>query len=268
VRLLWLAPGGLAVAPMVDGVLGAPAVVPGAAGTAAFAATPGGEEVAAWVGAGGTLTTSSRTAGGRFSAPEPLPGPSAGYARDVQATTSTTGDVLIAFLASRGSGNAVAVARRPEGGSFGEARLVVPAGEGARAPAIAGATHGEIDVSYVASGITRAWGFARGALRLRRLDPLGVPRGRLITFTRGAQRTSGAGLAVDPSGTFVVWSVDGAVRARRLAPGGILGSERILSHVPAIQVPVVAGGPTGGAAAAWISRGRVRVARYRAGENL
>jgi hypothetical protein len=53
------------------------------------------------------------------------------------------------------------------------------------------------------------------------------------------------------------------VRARRIAPGGARGRVQILAPAGSddAEVPVAAGGSTGGAAAAWVAGDRVRVVR-------
>ena len=153
----------------------------------------------------------------------------------------------------RAGTGAQAVSRSPEGTLGPPITLARPA-EDARAPSLVAAANGELLLAYIDGG---------GVLRLRRMRPDGTPVGPAARISGATERTNGAALAVTPSATQIVWSSATSVRARRIAPGGRRGRVQILATAGAddAEVPVAAGGSTGGAAAAWVAGGRVRLVR-------
>jgi hypothetical protein len=132
--------------------------------------------------------------------------------------------------------------------------VVAGAATDARAPSLVAAANGELLLVYVDGA---------GILRLRRMRPDGTPVQAAVRISGAPERANGAALAVTPSATQVVWSTGASVRARRIAPGGVRGRVQVLARTSVDDgaVPVAAGGSTGGAAAAWVTGGRVEVSR-------
>ena len=220
-----------------------------------------GEVVAAWT-QGGRLLIAVAPPGGAFGAPVEL-APS-GSPRQPMVAAGADGRVLVAWLAAASGRTAVEAASRAPDGTFGATiPLVAP---DARAPVLAAASNGELLLAYLdASGPTRA-----GHVGTDRASCGCSACGRTARRSAGrcasagpSERTIGAGLAVKPSGTQVVWPTTSSVRARRVAPGGRRGRVFVLSSlgVDGAAVPAVAGGVAGGAVAAWVSRGRVVMVR-------
>jgi hypothetical protein len=253
---------GLRVAPLTGSAAGDLATVPGVPPDAAVAVDTAGAVVVTWT-LGGRVLAILAPAGHGFGVPQDLGSP--GYARDARILATPDGHILIGWLSNSGAGNEVRVSSRSADGRFDGPQLVAPAQTGARAVTLTATADGAVLVSYVDSGVGRGWGSASGVLRAQVLETNGSLAGRALRLSGNGERVRGAGVGADPSGAFAVWSTRGSVRARRVAPGGILGSERLLSRHPSDGevAPVVAGGPTGGAAAAWVYAGRVRVARER-----
>jgi hypothetical protein len=238
--------------------------LPSAGRDARVAIGAGGEIVAAWT-QDARLLVAVASPGGAFGAPVALG--TSGSPREPLLAAGADGRVLVAWLAAASGRTAIEGASLTPGGGFSATiPLVAP---DARAPVLAAASNGELVLAYLdASGPTRAGhvGTDRGILRLARLRPDGTPIGRPLRISGPLERTSGAGVAVDPSGVQVVWATTASVRARRVAPGGLRGRVRVLSStgVDGAAVPAVAGGSSGGVAAAWVARGRVVVVRSRA----
>ena len=235
--------------------------LPSAGRDARVAIAASGLIVAAWT-QDGRLLVSVATPGGGFGAPVPLA--TSGSPRDPLLAAGADGRVLVAWVAAANGRTTVEGASLAPGAGFGATMPL--AGPDARAPVLVAASNGELLLAYLDARDPARAGHVvtdRGILRLRRLGPDGTPIGDPLRISGPRERTSGAGVAVEPSGVQVVWATPGSVRARRVAPGGLRGRVRVLSHngVDGAAVPAVAGGPAGGAAAAWVARGRVLVAR-------
>jgi hypothetical protein len=227
--------------------------LPTAGRDARVAITPRGEVIAAWTD-NGRLRTAAAPPEGPFGPPVPIP--STGSPSMPRLAAGPDGRVLTAWLDRTASGTGVqAVSRSPEG-TLGSSIPLADASEDARAPSLVAAANGELLITYVDG---------RGVLRLRRMRPDGTPIGRAARISGSTERTNGAALAVTPSATQVVWSTGTSVRARRIGPGGVRGRVQILAPAGAddAEVPVAAGGSTGGTAAAWVTGGRVRIVRER-----
>jgi hypothetical protein len=225
--------------------------LPAATRDARVALTPRGEIVAAWT-EGRRLRVAAAPPEGPFGAPVTIPSPAAPSVPRLAA--GSDGRVLVTWLARTATGTGVeAVSRAPEG-TIGAPIELAGAAQDARAPSLAAAADGELLLVYVDGG---------GILRLRRMRADGTPIGGAVRISDAPERTNGAALAVTPSATQVVWSTGASVRARRVAPGGAVGSVQVIARttVDAGAVPVGAGGSTGGAAVAWVSGGRVEVSR-------
>ena len=239
--------------------------LPEAGRDARVAVTPAGEVVAAWTASGQVLMAVAAPGGG-FGAPVALA--TTGGPREPRLVAGADGRVLVAWLtAIDGRFGIEAASRAPDGTAGATVRLVDPAAD-ARAPVLAAASDGELLLAFLdTSGPTRPGhvDLDRGVLRVQRMTPEGAPLGPAVRVSGALERPSGAGFAVEPGGTQVVWSTVASVRARRLAPGGRRGRVRVLSErgVDGGAVPSAAGGSAGGYAAAWVSRGRVMVARGR-----
>jgi hypothetical protein len=224
---------------------------PAAGRDARIAITPRGETIAAWTD-NGRLRTAAAPPEEKFDAPATVP--TTGSPSMPRLAAGPDGRVLIAWLDRTAAGTgAQAVPRSPEG-TLGAPITLAGATEDARAPSLVPAANGELLLAYVDGG---------GVLRLRRMRPDGTPIGPAARISGATERTNGAALAVTPSATQIVWSSATSVRARRIAPGGRRGRVQILATAGAddAEVPVAAGGSTGGAAAAWVAGGRVRLVR-------
>jgi hypothetical protein len=217
---------------------------------------------------------------GRVSVAQAAPGapfgaavmpPTAGYARDVQIVQGGDGTVVLAWLASTGQGNAVQVASRPPGGTFGAPITIAPGPEGAYAPRLVATSAGEILLGWTATGRTSGYASSAGALRLQRLSAAGTPIGSIITLTASGSQAREIAFAHDGTGSVIAaWGrIDGngrrTIQARRIAPGGIVGVVRNLSPRAGAQgaAPVLAAA-AGDAIAAWTSpTGKVVYSIYR-----
>jgi hypothetical protein len=225
--------------------------LPAAGRDARIAITPRGETIAAWTD-NGRLRTAAAPPEEKFDAPATVP--TTGSPSMPRLAAGPDGRVLIAWLDRTAAGTgAQAVSRSPEG-TLGAPITLAGATEDARAPSLVAAANGELLLAYVDGG---------GVLRLRRMRPDGTPIGPAARISGATERTNGAALAVTPSATQIVWSSATSVRARRIAPGGRRGRVQILATAGAddAEVPVAAGGSTGGAAATWVAGGRVRLVR-------
>ncbi len=227
--------------------------LPAAGRDARVAITPRGEVIAAWTD-NGRLRIAAAPPEGTFGAPVTVP--TTGSPSMPRLAAGPDDRVLVAWLDRTAAGTGVqAVSRSPEG-TLGPPVALARATEDARAPALVAAANGEPLLAYVDGG---------GVLRLRRMRPDGTPIGPAARISGSTERTNGAALAVTPSATQVVWSTATSVRARRIASGGARGRVQVLAPAGAddAEVPVAAGGSTGGAAAAWVAGGRVRLVRER-----
>lgn len=189
-----------------------------------------------------------------------------GLPRAPQLAIADDGTVHVAWLASTGSGNAVLTATRAAGAAaFAPPQTAAPFTERARTPRLVVASNGDVLLAYVATTDRRGFGEVSGVVRARRLTPAGVPWGNAVRISGSLERTRGGAFAVGPTGTEVVWSTDGSIRARRVGPALYRGAEMLLSRLPSDgrRVPQAAGGPSGGYVATWVSAGRARLVRGR-----
>src|SRR4051794_376996 len=270
-RLVWTrrtTQAGLAV----DGAaLGAPFALPGAGvgSQPQVAVDADGTTVVVWLDtAGGRLLGAQAPAGGTFGPTTVLSGP--GRARDPQLTVSASGDVVAAWLSSAGSGNAVMAAVRPRRAAFGAPFQVAEPAQRAFAPRLVATPAGEVLVAWVNSNVTRAFGGASGIVRAQRLRADGTLVGPRLRLSPNGVRSSEPALVSDAgSAAFAAWtdfrSGRGSVQARRIAPGGIVGTGRTLSRRGAadnVLAPVLAGA-AGRVAAVWVQRGDVAYSLYR-----
>jgi hypothetical protein len=147
---------------------------------------------------------------------------------------------------------------RPQDGVFGAPVEIAPSSEEPRDVAVTGDSANEIVVAYLPS----VRGLPTGALRVLRLGPTGVLLAPAITLA--STGVSGApSLASDDSAAFVGWSAGGAVRVLRIAPGGILGTVRTLPGRIEYDSLTLAGMPSFGAVATWVSGNRIDYSVYR-----
>jgi hypothetical protein len=192
---------------------------------------------------GRAIMTATGRPGGAFSAPREL----AADGRAPRATVLPDGTVVAAWTTSAG----VVAASRPSGGDFGAPVTVVDGGA-SEARIIASAA-GEVMVAFVDPS---------RQLRLQRLTPALARVGGVFDLGAGDQ-TLGVALARDPSAVFAAWSErsTGAVRVRRLAPGGIFGVRRTIAARSLLRghPPTTAAG-----AVAWVNGGgTLLMSRYR-----
>ena len=195
--------------------------------------------------------------------------PAGGYAREAQAVVTDDGDVVAAWLASSGLGNAVRVASRPRGGSFGAPFEVAAADQGAFSPRLVATSAGEVLVAWVNTPSARGWGAARGVVRAQRLGGDERPAGARLRLSPDGARAIEPALAHDGTGNVLAaWTDTGGggrrVQARRIAPGAIAGPVRTLSarNADNSQAPEIAGA-AGEGVAAWLQGADVVVSRYR-----
>jgi hypothetical protein len=201
-----------------------------------------GTIVLVWEAAGQVMTATGRP-GGAFSAPSVL----AAAGRDPQVTVLSDGSVVAAWTTDAG----IVAAARPPGGAFGTPLTVVDGA--ASAARIIGSPGGEVLVAYVDGS---------RQLRLQRVTPALARVGATIPLGAGDE-TSGVALARDGSAVFAAWTVrsSGAVRVRRIAPGGIIGPVRTLAPRSLLRgrPPTTAAG-----AVAWVNGGgTLLMSRYR-----
>jgi hypothetical protein len=201
-----------------------------------------GAIVLVWSAAGHVMTATGRP-GGAFSTPSQL----AAAGGDPQVTVLADGTVVAAWTTDTG----IVAASRPPGGDFGAAVAVV---DGAvTAARIIGSGAGEVMVAFVD---------ASRQLRLQRLTP-GLARVGAVFDLGAGDVTLDVALARDPSAIFAAWSErsTGAVRARRIAPGGIIGPPRTLAPRSVLRghAPATAAGAVG-----WVNGGgTLLLSRYR-----
>jgi hypothetical protein len=238
---------------------GPEAAVPGTGITAqpGLAVAADGTRTVAWLDNGRVLVAQAAP-DSAYGAAAQLP--SAGYARDVQVVQGTDGTVVVAWLSNAGQGNAVQIAVRPPGGAFGAPVTIVPGTEGAYAPRMVATSAGEFMLAWVATGRTSGYASSAGTVRLRRLTAGGAPVGAIRDLTAPDTRASEPELAHDGTGSVIAaWGrVERGwrrtIQARRIAPGGIMGTIRNVSPRSGAQggAPVLAGA-SGDAVAAWTS---------------
>ncbi len=231
------------------------------------------------VAANGTRTASWQD-GGRVFIADAAPGAAygaavtpatAGYARDVQIVQGADGTVVVAWLASTGRGNAVQIASRPPGGTFGATVTIVPGPEGAYAPRLVATSAREFMLGWTATGRTSGYASSAGTLRLQRLTAAGAPVGSITALTASGTRADDVVFAHDGTGSVLAaWGrVDGngrrTIQARRIAPGGIIGVIRNLSpHAGAQGASPALAGAAADAIAAWTSpTGKIVYSIYR-----
>jgi hypothetical protein len=227
-----------------------------------------GRRTAVWL-AGGAVLTADGAPGAAFGTPVALP--SAGYARDVQLVQAQDGGLFAAWLASTGQGNIVEYAVRPPGAAaFGPTSTLGAATPGAFSPRLVATSAGEVLLGWTATNRRVGYSGGPGALRLQRLRPDGAAVGPTITLTAPQTRADEVVLAHDGTGSVLAawgrWDGGGrrTIQARRIAPGGIVGTLRTLSpRAGAVAAPALAGAQ-GGAVAAWQSPGqRIVTSIYR-----
>jgi len=225
--------------------------LPAAGRDARVAITPRGETIAAWTD-NGRLRIAAAPPEGTFGAPATVV--TAGSPSMPRLAAGQDGRVLAVWLDRTDAGTGVQAVSRSSEGTLGPPIPLAGASEDARAPSLVAAADGGLLLAYVDGG---------GVLRLRRMRADGTPVGPAARISSATERTNGAALAVTPSATQIVWSSATSVRARRIAPGGRRGRVQTLATAGADDagVPVAAGGSTGGAAAAWVAGGRVRIVR-------
>ena len=223
-----------------------------------------GTVIAAWTTGGAGFGSQLARPQGTWSPPQRLSDPAIGQVvSPPQLTVDPDGTVLAAWTTSSARGVAVDLAVRPPGTSaFGASTRVVDPSVRARSVQITGTASGEVLLAYVAA----ANGLS-GPVNLVRLRPSGEVAGRAVLSPPGESTREVSLRADGVSATFAAWTESGprhgALRAVRIAPGGIIGSVRTLAGT-AIGPPALAGLPNAGALLAWASPadGRVRLARY------
>jgi hypothetical protein len=193
--------------------------------------------------AGGQIMTATGRPGAAFSTPSVL----ATGGRDPQVTALPGGTVVAAWTGDSG----ILAAARPPAGSFGAPVAVVDGS--VSADRIIGSAAGEVMVAYVD---------ASRQLRLQRLTPALARVGAAFDLGAGDE-THGVALARDGSAVFAAWTErsTGAIRVRRLAPGGIFGPRRTLAPRSLLRgnPPEAAAG-----AVAWVNGGgTLLLSRYR-----
>ena len=230
--------------PFADGAFQPFASSPGAAigNDPAAALDSTGTIVLVWTSAGRVMTATGRP-GGAFSTPSVL----AAEGREPEVTVTPDG-VVVAMWRTR---SGLVAASRSGTGGFGPPVTVVD-GATAGAQVIAGSA-GEVMVAYVDG--TRQ-------LRLQRLTPALARVGAPFDLGAGVA-TRGVALAHDGSAVFAAWTerATGAVHARRLAGGGIIGPLRTIAPRSLLRghPPATAAG-----AVAWVNGGgTLLMSRYR-----
>ena len=187
--------------------------------------------------------TATGRPGSAFSAPTQL----AASGGDPQATVLPDGTVVAAWTTDTG----VDAAARPAGGAFAAPMTVVVGA--VTTTRVIGSSAGEVMVAFVDGS---------RQLRLQRLTPALARLGGVFDLGAGTQ-TLGVALARDGSAVFAAWTVrsTGAVRVRRIAPGGIVGPARTIAPRSLLRghPPATAAG-----AVAWVNGGgRLLLSRYR-----
>jgi hypothetical protein len=202
-----------------------------------------GTMVAVWTTPDRRVLTSQARAGEAFSPPQQL----AVDGRAPQITAAPDGTIVAAWRTATG----VAAAVRSDGGTFGAPVTVVA---------------GPVPVAHVTASAARevlvTWVDADRHLRLQRFTPGLQPVGAQVELGAGDE-TSDVALARDPSAVFAAWSArgSGAIRVRRIAPGGIIGVPRTIASRSLLR-----GSPpaTAAGAVAWVNGGgRLLMSRYR-----
>jgi hypothetical protein len=199
-----------------------------------------GTIVLAW-GPFDVMTAHARP-GGPFSTPRDL-----AVGEQPQTAVTPDGTVIVAFREF----DLIGAAARPPGGEFGTAVGIVD--EPTIAARIIGSPGGEVLVAYVDES-QHLW--------LQRLTPALARVGAPIALG-GSDDTRDVALARDGSAVFAAWTVrsTGAVRVRRIAPGGIIGPVRTLAARSLLRgrAPATAAG-----AVAWVNGGgTLLMSRYR-----
>ena len=210
--------------------------------------------IAAWTD-NGRLRIAAAPPEGTFGAPVTVP--TTGSPSMPRLAAGPDGRVLIAWLDRTAAGTGVqAVSRSPEG-TLGPPITLARAAEDARAPSLVAAANGEPLLAYVDGGGVLAP--APHATRTAR--PSALPR---ASAARRSARTALRWPSRRPPRRSC------GRRRRRCAragsrPAAARGRVQILATAGAddAEVPVAAGGSTGGAAAAWVAGGRVRLVRER-----
>jgi hypothetical protein len=192
---------------------------------------------------GGRIEAATGRPGAGFSAPSVL----ASSGRAPQATVLPDGTIVAAWTTNAG----VVAAARPPASAFGAPVSVV--GQPVMAARIIASAAGEVMVAFVD---------ASPHLRLQRLTPALGAVGATIDLGEGDE-TRDVALARDPSAVFAAWTErsTGAVRVRRIAPGGIIGPPRTIASRSLLrgQPPATAAG-----AVAWVNGGgTLLMSRYR-----
>jgi hypothetical protein len=203
------------------------------------AVDPTGTIVLAWSGAG--VMTAQARPGGPFSTRS-----DAVVAEHPQMAVTPDGTVVVAFTQV----GQIGAATRPPGGDFGTPVGLVDETIASR---IIGSPGGEVLLAYVDKS-RHLW--------LQRLTPALALVGAPIALGAGDE-TSGVALARDGSAVFASWTVraTGAVRVRRIAPGGIVGAPRTIAPRSLLRghPPATAAG-----AVAWVNGGgTLLMSRYR-----
>jgi hypothetical protein len=199
-----------------------------------------GTIVLAW-SAAGVMTAQARP-GGAFLTPS-----DAVDADHPQMAVTPDGTIVAGYTAF----GQIGASARPSGGGFGAPVGVVA--DPTIAWRIIGSPGGEVLVAYVDES-RHLW--------LQRLTPALARVGAPISLGAGDE-TSGVALARDGSAVFAAWTVrsTGAVRVRRIAPGGIVGPPRTIAPRSLLrgQPPATAAG-----AVAWVNGGgTLLMSRYR-----
>lgn len=238
----------------------------GAVFDVSLAARADGSRVAVWP-AGGRIWSAELAPGATsFGTPVALSAPG-GAARTPQVVTLTDGAAVAVWTQNFGLGNRLVSAARPAGAGWGSPVTVIAQQEGVFDPRAIAASNDEVAVAYLRTGLDRGWGSASGTLRFVRLGPdarrLGAPA------TVSDTRARGVALARDASAVWVAWSGGDRVRVRRVAAGGILGRERVVSggdRVDRWVVPALSMSPTGRAVLAYpATSGRLRLITHPTG---
>lgn len=238
----------------------------GAVFDVSIAARTDGSRVAVWP-AGGRIWSAELLPGATaFGTPVALSAPG-GAARTPQVVTLDDGGAVAVWTQNFGLGNRLVSAARPAGAAWGSPVTVVAQQEGVFDPRAITASNGEVAVAYLRTGLDRGFGSAAGTLRLVRLGPdarrLGAPASVSDTRARGVA------LARDASAVWVAWSGGDRVRLRRVAAGGILGRERVLSggdRVDRWVVPAFSMSRSGRGVLAYpATDGRLRLVSHAAG---
>jgi hypothetical protein len=230
-------------APFANGRFEPPTTFPfaGISGDPVAAVEVDGTLVAVWVADRRILTAEARP-GQPFSPPREL----APRGSKPRLALSGDGTMIAAWTTPTG----VVGASRPARGEFG-APTALTDGPAVAAKLIAGA----------ARDMALAWVDADRHLRLQRLTLTAQRVGAAIDLG-GDDVTLDVALAADPSAVYAAWSVrsSGIVRARRIAPAGIIGPVRTIAPRSPLNghAPVIGAG-----AIAWIDGSKLLLSRYR-----